>query len=311
MAYNSLTNRTDVGPLIPEQVSGAMLNNLSAQSAAIGMGTRIPVSRNQVRFPILTALPVAYWVSGDTGLKQSTEMAWDNKYLNIEELAAFVPVPDNVMEDADFDIWEQVRPPLEGAIARAIDAAVFFGTSAPASFPDEIVTAAVAAGNTVTTGTAATAAGGIFGDLSALLGLLEADGYVADSAIANITVRKMLRDARATTGDALDLGRRLEADLPDFSFPAPGLWPSGSGATQVIMGDSSRLVIGVRSDFTYKMVTEGVVTDNSGAVVYNSWQQDMSILRVTFRMGWEVSNPINYQQPTLGSRYPFGVLRAA
>jgi hypothetical protein len=33
-------------------------------------------------------------------------------------------------------------------------------------------------------------------------------------------------------------------------------------------------------------------------------------MRVVFRVGWSLSNPINYDQPTEASRYPFAVLRS-
>jgi hypothetical protein len=36
----------------------------------------------------------------------------------------------------------------------------------------------------------------------------------------------------------------------------------------------------------------------------------MVAMRLVFRAGWEVANPINYQQPTEASRYPFAVLRS-
>jgi hypothetical protein len=85
LAYNNLTSRTDAAALIPEEVSNVMLGKATEQSAVLQLFRRIPVGRAQVRFPVLSALPVAYWVNGDTGLKQTTEINWANKFLNIEE----------------------------------------------------------------------------------------------------------------------------------------------------------------------------------------------------------------------------------
>ena len=68
----ALTNRTDASPLIPEEVSNAMLTELNAKSFALNNFTNLPVSRSQTRFPVLSALPSAYWVNGDTGQKQTT-----------------------------------------------------------------------------------------------------------------------------------------------------------------------------------------------------------------------------------------------
>src|SRR5689334_10397261 len=105
MPYNSLVSRSDAASLVPEEVSQAMLTSLSEQSAVLELGTRIPMSRNQTRFPVLSALPTAYFVSGDTGLKQTTEAAWDNKYMYVEEIATIVPIPEAVLDDAGFDVW--------------------------------------------------------------------------------------------------------------------------------------------------------------------------------------------------------------
>src|SRR5688500_13424786 len=120
--------------MIPEQVSRVMLENLQNESAALTLFRRVPMATNQTRMPVLSALPTAYFVSGDTGLKQTTETNWANKYLNVEELAAIVPIPESVLDDAGFDVWGSIRPLLEQAIGRALDAAVFFGTNKPASW---------------------------------------------------------------------------------------------------------------------------------------------------------------------------------
>src|SRR3954470_18562833 len=101
---------------IPEAVSSAMLTSLSATSAALGLGTRLNVPTNQTRFPVLSALPTAYFVNGDTGLKQTTEANWDSKYINIEELAAIVPIPDAVLADSSFDLVGNITPLLRNAI---------------------------------------------------------------------------------------------------------------------------------------------------------------------------------------------------
>lgn len=307
MPYNNIISRTDAAALIPEQVSMAMLETLETSgSAALRLGRRIPVATNQTRFPILSALPTAYWVSGDTGLKQTTEAAWDNKYLNIEELACIVPIPENVLDDAQFDVWGSIRPLMEEAIARALDSAIFFGTSAPASFPDDIVTSAVAAGNVVARGTNNAASGGIYGDYSDLLGTLEADGYRATGAVGNVTLRARERQVRDSTGQPL----MRTADMPETTYALEGLWPTGTSAAELIVGDFRRMVIGVRRDMTYKLITEGVITDASGNIIFNLPQQDMVALRLVFRAGWEVSNPINYQEDTLADRYPFAVMRS-
>lgn len=307
MPYNSLVSRTDAAALVPEQVSQAMLTNLATSgSAALRLGTRIPVATNQTRFPILSALPTAYWVTGDTGLKQTTEAAWDNKYLNIEELATIVPIPEAVLDDAGYDVWGAVQPLMEQAIARAFDSAVFFGTSAPASFPDDVVTDATAAGNAVARGTNATAAGGIFGDYSDVLGTLEADGYMPNGATGNITLKALERQVRDANGQPIP----RPADMPEIQWGMSGLWPTGLSAAELVVGDFTKMVVGVRRDMTYKLITEGVITDGAGAIQYNLPQQDMVALRLVFRAGWAVSNPINYQQSVEANRYPFAILNS-
>lgn len=308
MPYNSLVSRTDTAALVPEEVSSAMLTSLEARSAVLELGNRIPMSRNQTRFPVLSALPTAYFVSGDTGLKQTTEAAWDNKYMYVEEIATIVPIPEAVLDDSGFDVWASIQPLMENAIARTLDAAVIFGTNAPTTWATEgaLVTDAVAAGNVVARGTNAAAAGGIHGDLSDLLATLELDGYVPNGSIGNISLKGRLRQVRATTGETIP----LPADLPTPNYGLAGLWPTGVNAAELLVGDFTNLVVGVRQDMTYKLITEGVITDNTGAIIYNLPQQDMVALRLVFRAAYAVANPINYQQGTEASRFPFAVLRS-
>lgn len=317
MPFDSLTSRTDAQALVPEEVSRIMLGKATEDSAVLSLFRRIPVSRNQIRFPVMSALPIAYWVSGDTGLKQTTEMAWTNKFLNIEEIATIMPIPENVAADIEIDIWDNAEPYLREAFARVLDTAVFFGTNAPSSFPTNVVTAAVAAGNSVTAGTAAASAGGYLGDLDNVLAAVEEDGFDVSGYAASRGIRRYLRSARDTTGQALDVGR-VSGDLNQLdgvpiTYPMRGLWPTGGGAgtnTELIAGDfATQFVVAVREDITMKMLTEAVIQDNTGAIVYNLPQQDMVALRLTFRVGWQVANTINNDNTNEANRYPAAVLR--
>src|SRR5262249_6057144 len=164
MPYNTTVGRSDAAALIPEEYSREIITHLPTESAALALFRHIPMSRAQLRVPAESALAVAYWVSGDTGLKQTSKSAWANLYLNAEELAVLVPIPGTVLDDVDCDLGGLIRPQLVEAIGRALDAAIFFGTNKPASWPADIQSAAIAAGNTTAEG-AAQAAGGIMGDI--------------------------------------------------------------------------------------------------------------------------------------------------
>ena len=311
MPFNNVISRTDAGALIPEEVSKEMLGSVRSGSAVLSTFRRVPVARAQVRFPVLSALPIAYWVTADVGLKQTTESNWANKFMNIEELACIVPIPEQVLDDVDFDVWSEIKPDIEEAIARALDAAVLFGVNAPGTFPTNVSAAALAAGNSVTA-SAAAAAGGIQDDIDNLTGLIEADGFDPNAIIASRLLKGKLRRARDTTGQRLaGLDQNLTGyDGMSLVYPARGLWPTGGAGANLLglEGDFNEFVVGVRQDITYKLLTEAVITDAGGLVVYNLPQQDMVALRCTFRAGWQVSNRITYDQPVEANRYPVGRL---
>lgn len=324
MAYDNIIARGDVP--VREETIDVVMDGLANTSAARTMFRQINVSKKSQRFPVLSALPMAYWVNGDTGLKQTSEMAWKNKYVNIEELAVIVPVPQNVLDDSDYDIWAEARPKVGEAIDRALDAAVFFGIGAPGTFPTAIQAGAIAAGNVATVGTSTVAQGGFYGDLDALLETVEDDGYSPDGWVFDRKAKGRFRRARNSQGDRVDRDRVnpafTELDGSPIAYTMDGLWPAatadpdGAGpgvatkGTLGFVGDFGRqFVLALRKDVTYEVFREGVIQDNTGAIVYNLMQQDMVALRVTFRAGWQVANTITYANQDEASRYPAGVLQ--
>lgn len=310
MPFNNVTDRTDVGALIPEDVSNELWALVPQQSAALTLFRQVPMTRAQQRVRVLSALPVAYFVNGDTGLKQTTEMAWANKYLDAEEIAVIMPVPENVAADVDVNIFDSARPLLIEAMGRTLDAAVFFGTNKPATWPAAIVPAAVAAGNVVARGTNAVTAGGVVQDIYDVFSTVEADGYVVDGIVANSTLRGRLRGARDNTGQGLLDANRDGLDGAQITYAMRGQWPTGLSAAEAVVGDFTNGIIGIRSDVNFKLLDQAAIFDNTGTLIYNLPQQDMIALRLTFRVAYQVSNPLNYDQPVEASRYPFGILRS-
>jgi HK97 family phage major capsid protein len=314
LAYNSVTGRTDAAPLIPEEVQRQIIQDTVDQSAALQLFNRVNLSSKTMRMPVLSTLPTAYFVNGDTGLKQTTKVAWENKYLNVEEIAVLVPIPENVLDDSEFDMWGNITPLVTQAVGRALDAAIFFGQGKPASWPAAVVPDAVAKNNFRATNTAAPEDGGLSEDFNQTMGLVEADGFEVNGAIARTGLRVRIRGARDTTGQKLLDVQNNTIEGAALQFVMNGLWPvSGTGVTgaDAIMGDFQQGIIGVRQDVDMKFLDQAVIQDETGAIQLNLAQQDAVALRVKARYAWQVANPINYENINASTRYPFAVLGTA
>lgn len=321
--YNSQVNRTGGQPLIPEQVQKEIVQGAIEQSAAMKLMKHVPMGTNQTRIPVLDAFPLAYFITGstlsdrDTGLKQTTTMSWDNVYLNAEEIAVIVPIPENLIKDVKYPLWDQIKPRIREAIAITLDAAVFFGTNAPSTWPTAIVPAAVAASNQVVAGTSSI---DVLDDINEVMKTVEADGYEVTGFWGRTQLRGTLRGLRATTKELLF--------VPDNSTPADRIRSGSLFGEQIyfsraghagfatdaanyslVAGQWDQAILGIREDIDMQMFREGVITDETGAIIYNLMQQDMVALRVTWRGGFAVPNPINRMQQTEASRYPFSVLK--
>jgi hypothetical protein len=78
----------------------------------------------------------------------------------------------------------------------------------------------------------------------------------------------------------------------------------------LVSGEWPQLVYALRQDITYKVLDQAVITDNTGAIVYNLAQQDMVALRCVIRLGFALPNPLNRINQNAATRYPFAVLTA-
>lgn len=309
--FNGTIDRTGAESLIPEDASREIIQGIPQFSSIMQLATKAPnMPRNQRRIPVLSTLPTAYFVNGDIGLKQTSSQAWSNKFLDAEELAVIIPIPEAVLDDADYDIWAEVKPRIMEAMGIAFDQAVLYGTNAPSSWPTAVLASATAAGNAVALGTGKDLYEDLLGE-DGVISLVETDGFMATGHVAAMAMRGKYRGLRDLQGQPLfktsiQGGTSYELDGAPIFFPQNGAMDA-SKALQ-FSGDFKQLVFAMRQDITYKILDQAVIQDNTGAIVYNLAQQDMVALRAVVRLAWQVPNPINRLSAVESERYPISVL---
>lgn len=303
----TMIDRTGATDLIPPELVHEIIQGLPEQSAALRVMRQARMSTKLQSQPVLATLPTAAWVSGDTGQKSTTNVSWTNRLLTAEEMAVIVPIPQAVLDDADYDIWGEVRPRIIEAMGKALDEAVLFGVNMPGSWPNSVEDGAAAASNTYTAGSV----GGerLDVDISRMMELVENDGFPVTGVVAGLNLRGSLRRLRDANGQPILStvdNQRLIYDTP-LTYVQNGSFDMTRALA--IAGDWTQAICAIRQDFQYKMLTEAVIQNADGSIAYNLAQQDMVALRVTARFGFQVNNPINRLNPSAATRYPFAVLR--
>lgn len=314
--FNSQVTRAKSAALMPEDVTKEIMGELPGSSVVMNYGLRLkPATRNQMRIPVWENLPMAYFVDGDTGLKQTTDFSWKNIYANIVDLACIVPIPEAVLEDSDYDIWGEAKPSIIEAFGQIIDLACLFNVGKPSVWDfTAILPGCVAAGNVVDY-SVHTGAGGDF--YSATLGengtiaMVENDGLRVTGHVAALSVKSKIRGLRGSDGHPVFVPNPGQ-NGPDMLAGAPIITPTNGGfvpaSALMISGDWKKIAYTVRKDFTYKILTEASIYDNTGALVYALAQQDMVALRVNMRMGVAIANPPNRVNEDEDTRYPWAAL---
>lgn len=261
----------------------------------MSMARKLPnMTSNQTRIRVLDFLPTAYWVDGDTGMKQTSRQAWDNVYLDAAELAVIVPIPEAVLDDAEFDIFGEITPRVNEAIGQRVDSAIIFGVNRPRVWQNDIITLARQAGNNVAPGVSPDYYNLLLGE-NGVISKVEEDGYMATGALASMGMRAKLRGIKATDGTPIfksDMqgSTNYALDGAPMYFPQNGAYDNN--IAQLIVGDFKQAVYAIRQDITVKILDQGVIQDPSTKdIVYNLAQQDMVALRIVFRMGWALPNP--------------------
>lgn len=291
MAVN-IVSRESAEALIHEQLMTTVFQDAPKSSILMQLGRKLPnMTSKQTRVPVLSMLPMAYWVGGDTGMKQTSRQQWENVYITAGELAVIVPIPEAVLADASFDIMGEVTPRVNEAIGMKFDEAAIFGVDRPPEWQNDIITLARQAGNNVS--------GGITFDTilaqDGMFGKVEEAGYIVDGVIAAMRARAALRGikddaSRPIFMPSMQDRTQYTLDGAPVYFPENGSFDPT--VAQMVAGNWRQLVWAMRQDIETKILDQAVIQDPSTKeIVYNLAQQDMIALRVTFRAGFAVPNP--------------------
>lgn len=299
----SMIRKSDAYALFEPDVMNEIIEGSIKQSAVLQMFRRLPnMTSNKTKMRVLDSLPMAYWVDADTnnGRKQLTKMAWDNKFITAEELAVIVPIKEDVLDDADYDIWADVRPRLVEAIGKAIDLAVLTGVNKPKGFRTDLLTSVLNANAVVTQGAQQT----LYSAINDAMVKVEESGYNPNGLIGGVDVKGKFRMMLDTSGQPIS-GTEI-GNLPKY-YVDNGAWDKDKA--MMVVGDFSQAVYSIRQDVTYKILDQAIIQDPAnGNILYNLAQEDMVALRVVMRLGWEIPNPINSLNPDEATRFPFATI---
>lgn len=306
---NSIIASGDLGGgLIPTEYATQIIQDAPKSSVSLTRMRQIRMSTRTRTQPVLDSKPIAYWVGGDTGLKQTTKQAWSGLSITAEEMAAIVPIPEAVIADSGIPLWNEVQPRLAAALGYKLDQATLFGVDKPSSFPDGIIPQAIAAHNTLTQGK------DLAKDVATMGQKLAEQGFAMNGFAAQPGLRWQLIGLRNNNGTPI-YTPSLSAEAPStlYGFPLNevnnGAWDPKKA--MLIGADWSNFVVGLRQDITFKMLDQAVITDDNGKVILNLAQQDCVAMRVTFRVGFQIANPINDVQSDKAKRFPAYVIAPA
>ncbi len=154
---------------------------------------------------------------------------------------------------------------------------MLFGRNAPATFPPGGVAGAAAP----LTGSDALDA------IDKGMSAVEASGLTPNGVAADSTIGGALRAAYREV-------RALPSETPEptvYGLPVRVVSPwDGSG--DALVGDWSCLLVGIREDIAYTESRDATLLDESGEIVVSAFQDDMTLVRLTFRVGCVIGKPV-------------------
>jgi HK97 family phage major capsid protein len=298
--------------LIPTSISTQIIDAVSEASVVMKLANKQPMPTGAMSVPILKTLPTSGWVNGHGGRKPATTIEWSSDNIVPEEVAGVVAVPQSLIDDSGVPIWPAVQKAVVDAITYSIDSAILFGENAPPTFPaDGIAGQALAAGRVAHSPDDGPPVVDLAEAINQAMADVENDGLMPTGHAADVTLRSKLRGLRTTTGEPLFVPN-LGAGMYDTIWNLPVEW-SASGAFDIsiadlITGDWSKVIVGVRQDIRVETSTDGTIVDAAGKVLVSAFQDNQVLLKCFARLGYVIGIPVSRR--AAGPAFPFGLVKS-
>ncbi len=281
-----IIDRTGAAGDVPERISETILGTVQTESVAMTLGRHVPVTTKDSKVPVLTSVPEAAWLATDTSRKPVSSATWENASLVAEELAVIVPIPDAVVEDSTFDLWEAVKPLVARAFARRIDRAVIFGDAAPTSFGAGLVARATSASQVVEHSNDYAA------DLLAAAEEVAVTEHIANGAVVRPGWQYTAMRQRTHDLASNPLESTFPMSLAGLGIRVNPVYWNADAATAVV-ADWDSVLIGARKDITFTMHSDGILQNDDGTIAMNLLMQDTTAMRCVMRIGHHLATPVN------------------
>ena len=266
---------------VPKPIAADIIADIVRGSSVMRLSTVQPMTSETQKFPVMTAVPGAYWV-GETERIKTSVAEWIFPELVAKKIAVIVPCSREKLEDTTINVFGVVRPYIAEAFYKAIDSACLFGTNSP--FTKNIFGVASAAGNVIAEETNPK----LDLDISDVMALVENGGLDVNGFVAGYDLKNSLRKLRDGNGNQLYVAGVDSSTLysQPIEFSRNGAWDKTKA--RAIAGDWKYSIIGIRDQIQYETLREATlqsVTMSDGKPLSLA-ENDMVAIKATMRLGF-------------------------
>lgn len=277
------TSQSSGGALIPQNLHDEVIELLKARSVVRKLGARsIPLPNGNLNMPRMAGGATAYYSGENEDIKSSVSK-FDDAKLSAKKLTALVPIPNNLIGFAGFNVEQLVLQDILAAISVREDKA-FLRDDGSNNTPKGLRSTAYDNKRTVEWTGSAVDLNAIDTYLDSLiLKLMESNSLMIKCgwAISPRTYMKLfgLRDGNGNKVYP-EMSKGLLKGYPiEHTTTIPSNLGAGGNESEIYFADFNDIVIGENSDMKVDFSNEATYYDTNGELV-SAFARDQSLIRV-------------------------------